>query len=482
MASAAPVQGIQEETKCPICLEYLTDPVTMDCGHNFCQGCISNYRDKWEEYGPLECPVCRHRIRKGNLRHNWQLGNIVGKIRQLELNPSKENLCETHQEKLDLFCEEDGEAVCVACWRSPQHRSHRVLVMEEAAQKYKDQIQLHLQSLMKERDEIPAVKLSEEKRLLELLEKMEDERQKIVSVFKQLRQFLEDQEQLLLAQLEKLDKAIRKSQDENATSMSKEIPRLSELIDEMEETCQQPASKFLQDIRSTLSRCEKGKFQQPVEMSSELEKRLGELSQNNSALTETLKKFKDTLPSELEKRRRESLGLHRQVNVTLDPDTAHPELIVSEDWKSARWGFTEEDLPDNPERFDILPCVLGCEGFTSGRHCWEVEVGGGRFWAVGVARESVRRKGWISRSPEGGIWAVERCGDQYQALTSPETPLPLSQAPSRIRVSLDCERGQVTFFDAENQGPIFTFPPASFTGERSLPWLQVGRSRLRLWP
>ncbi|XP_039356280.1 tripartite motif-containing protein 10-like [Mauremys reevesii] len=482
MASAAPVQGIQEETMCPICLEYLTDPETMDCGHNFCQGCISNYCDKWGEYGPLECPVCRDPIRKGSLRPNWQLGNIVEKIRQLELNPSKENLCETHQEKLNLFCEEDGEAVCVACWRSPQHRSHRVLLVEEAAQKYKDQIQLHLQSLMKERDEVPAVKLSEEKRLRELLEKMEAERQKIVSVFKQLRQFLEDQERLLLAQLEKLDKEIRKSQDENTTRVSKEIPCLSERIGEMEGMCRQPASKFLQDIRSTLSRCEKGKFQQPVEMSSELEKRLGELSQNNSALTETLKKFKDTLPSELEKRRREALGLHRRVNVTLDPDTAHPELIVSEDWKSARWGFTEEDLPDNPERFDILPCVLGCEGLTSGRHCWEVEIGGGRFWAVGVARESVRRKGWISRNPEVGIWAVERCGDQYQALTSPETCLPLSQAPTRIRVCLDCERGQVTFFDAENQGPIFTFPPAFFTGEKIRPWLQVGRSRFRLWP
>ncbi|CAM4638002.1 unnamed protein product [Lepidochelys olivacea] len=378
MASAAPVQGIQEETMCPICLEYLTDSMTMDCGHNFCQGCISTYCDKWEGYGPLECPVCRDRIQKGNLRPNWQLGNIVGKIRQLELNPSKENLCETHQEKLNLFCEEDREAVCVACWRSPQHRSHRVLLMEDAAQKYKDQIQLHLQSLMKESDEIPAVKLREEKRLLELLAKTEAERQKIVSVFTQLHQFLEDQERLPLAQLEKLDKEIRKSQDENATRVSKEIPRLSELIGEMEETCRQPASKFLQMWPITaktslgtdasflispggtrppavpqapppppppstllppprgllhaaeqllrggrerpqkhLEQCEKGKFQQPAEKSLELEKRLGELSQNNIALTETLKKFKDALPSEQEKRRRESLGSHRWVNVTL---------------------------------------------------------------------------------------------------------------------------------------------------------------------
>uniref|UniRef100_A0A8C0GYN8 B30.2/SPRY domain-containing protein n=1 Tax=Chelonoidis abingdonii TaxID=106734 RepID=A0A8C0GYN8_CHEAB len=160
-------------------------------------------------------------------------------------------------------------------------------------------------------------------------------------------------------------------------------------------------------------------------------------------------------------------------NVTLDPDTAHPELVLSEDGKSVRHGDTCQDLPDNPERFDYSECVLGCEGFTSGKHCWEVEVVGGLFWAVGVARESVRRKGEISRSPKGGIWAVERWWDQFQALTSPVTPLPLSRAPTRIRVCLDCDQGQVTFFDAGDEAPIFTFPPGSLPGERIQPWLWV---------
>ncbi|XP_029768038.1 butyrophilin subfamily 1 member A1-like [Terrapene carolina triunguis] len=182
------------------------------------------------------------------------------------------------------------------------------------------------------------------------------------------------------------------------------------------------------------------------------------------------------LHTELEWRR----SLSDSVKVTLDPDSAHPHLILSEDQKTVRWGDTKLDLPDNPERFDTYRCVLGCEGFTTGRHYWEVEVGDGEFWAVGVARESVSRKGGISRNPEGGIWALERWVDQYQALTSPETPLTLSQIPSRIRVYLDCEQGQVKFFDAGNEAPIFNFPPSSFTGERMRPWFQVVGSPFRV--
>uniref|UniRef100_A0A8C3T4P1 Butyrophilin subfamily 1 member A1 n=1 Tax=Chelydra serpentina TaxID=8475 RepID=A0A8C3T4P1_CHESE len=161
-------------------------------------------------------------------------------------------------------------------------------------------------------------------------------------------------------------------------------------------------------------------------------------------------------------------------NVTLDPDTAHPQLVLSEVRKSVRWGDTRQDLPNNPERFDSWACVLGCEGFTLGRHCWEVEVGDGGSWAVGVARESVRRKAWISLSPEGGIWGVQRrLGGQFWALTSPETPLPQSRVPSRIQVCLDCGQGQVTFIDASDEAPIFTFPPGSIPGERIRPWLWV---------
>ncbi|XP_067417482.1 E3 ubiquitin-protein ligase TRIM15-like isoform X2 [Emydura macquarii macquarii] len=346
---------------------------------------------------------------------------------------------------------------------------------------HQEKIQIHLKILREERETLLGFKLSREKRSQEYLKKTQTEREKIVSEFQQLRKFLVEQEQLLLAQLENLDKKIMMIENENLAKLSEEISCLGELISETEGKCQKPASEFLQDVRSTLSSYEKGKFQEPVEISPELENSISDFSQKNITLMETLRKIKDTLCSELKAKIEETLRSYRQVKVTLDPDTAHPNLILSEDWKTVKWGKKWHNVPEDPERFDSRACVLGCEGFTSGRHYWEVEVGDGVLWAVGVARESVRRKGWISPNPEGGIWAMGQWEEQFQALTSPESPLPLSWVPRKIRVSLDYERGQVTFFDAGNEAPIFTFPPASFTGEKICPWLWVGPgSQLRL--
>ncbi|KAM7145808.1 tripartite motif-containing protein 10-like [Macrochelys suwanniensis] len=483
MASVTPVEEIQDEIKCPICLKYLTDPVSIQCGHNFCRVCITQYCETWAEgdYGPVCCPNCRALIQKGTLRPNWQLANIVDKIKQMDLKPGKEKLCERHNKTLDLFCEEDGEAVCVVCERSPEHGAHTMILMEEAVQKYKEKIQVHLETLREEREKLLGFKVTGEGKSQKYLIQTQTERQKIVSEFQQLQQFLQKQERLLLAGLENLEKEIVKIQNDNVTKLSEKISCLSDQISDLEGKCQKSASEFLQDFRSTLSRCEKGKFLQPVEISPELEKRLIDFSQKNIAVTETLRKFKDTLCCKLETERGKLLGSFRPVNVTLDPDTAHPVLVLSDDWKSVRWGDTRQDLPDNPERFDTELCVLGCEGFTSGRHSWEVEVGDEGHWAVGVTRESVRRKGGISRNPEGGIWAVGQCGGQFKALTSVETPSPLMWVPKRIQVFLDYEQGQVTFFDVDKEAPIFTFPPASFTGERICPWLWVWGSQLRIF-
>ncbi|XP_074927726.1 zinc finger protein RFP-like [Chelonoidis abingdonii] len=475
MAAANPAKTLQDEVTCPICLEYFKDPVSLDCDHNFCRACITQF---WEGFTTeISCPQCREIFPQRNLRLNRQLRNVVEAVRELRLcsgrEPETEGLCEKHKEPLKLFCKEDEILICLVCDRSKEHRDHTVIPAEEAAEEFKEMIQAHLKMLMEEREKLLGFKVSREKRSQEYLKQTQTERQKIVSEFQQLWQFLEEQERLLLAQLEKLDKEIVKIQNENVSKVSEEISRLNNLISEMEGKCQKPETELLQDVRSTLSRFVKGKFQQSEEIYPTLELRLCDFSQKTVALMETLRKFKDTLPSALETKGGGSLGTFRQANVTLDPDTAHPNLVLSKHGKSVKRGHTRQQLLNTPERFDTEPCVLGCEGFTLGRHCWEVEVVDGRHWAVGVARESMGRKGGIRRSPEGGIWAVGWWGGQFWALTSPVNPLPLSRAPSRIRVCLDCDRGQVTFIDAGDEAPIFTFPPGSVPGERIRPWFGV---------
>ncbi|NXY51036.1 BT1A1 protein, partial [Ceuthmochares aereus] len=157
-------------------------------------------------------------------------------------------------------------------------------------------------------------------------------------------------------------------------------------------------------------------------------------------------------------------------NITLDPDTAQPRLIISEDRRSVMQGNTKQNRFKSPEQFDPWTWVLGCEGFDSGRQCWEVEVVYGACWAMGVALESVTRQGLVDMSPEGGIWAVGRYREKFLALTSPSpTPVLHSTVPRRVRICLDCAGRQVMFVDADSEVAIFTFPQAMFGRERIHP-------------
>nr|ALP32485.1 BTN3 [Nipponia nippon] len=171
--------------------------------------------------------------------------------------------------------------------------------------------------------------------------------------------------------------------------------------------------------------------------------------------------------------------------VTLDPDTAHSDLVLSNDLRRVTRESTWLNLPDILKRFDYWCCVLGREGFKEGRHCWEVEVegkvGGDSRWAVGVARQSVRRKWWMFRSPKDAIWAVRHLKGQFEALTIPRTALSLFLVPRRILVCLDCTQGLVTFINAESGVEIFTFPPALFNGEIIRPWFWVGTKKTQLY-
>ncbi|KAG2462875.1 TRI39 ligase, partial [Polypterus senegalus] len=167
------------------------------------------------------------------------------------------------------------------------------------------------------------------------------------------------------------------------------------------------------------------------------------------------------------------VSLTVEADVTFDPETAHPRLIVSEDGKEVRDTSTRQRVMDNPKRFDCYVLVLAREGFTSGRHYWEVEVGGKTEWTLGVARESVNRKGRIILTPDDGCWTVWLMNEnEYIAVTDHSLPLPLRVKPQTVGVFLDYDEGQVSFYNAQSRSHLYTFTD-SFT-EPLYPYFSPG--------
>ncbi|KAL8213208.1 UNVERIFIED_CONTAM: hypothetical protein K2H54_061290 [Gekko kuhli] len=384
MAGEGPVNELWEEASCSICLDFFKDPVTIaECGHNFCRACLTR---GWGEPGAAEasCPQCRGTVQLQSLKPNHKLANFVEiakKFRPLERKGAegkgglceksreplkffckedeapvctvcglsqehndhevafqenrvavvasrKGGVCQKHQEPLKLFCKDDEALICVVCDRSKEHTDHKALPLEEASQEYKDQFCSRLEILKKEREGILACKEDVEKKSQDLLKQTAGEKQKILAKFRQLHTLLKEQETLLLAQMEETEKEIARKRDEHLARLSEELSSLESLIQEMEEKNQQLASDLLQDVRSTLQRYEqKEKFENPVTFPLALKWRIWDFWDIDLLLEGVMKQLKDTLDSGLDLQK-------AAANVTLDPDTAFSQLILSEDQKS----------------------------------------------------------------------------------------------------------------------------------------------------
>lgn len=166
--------------------------------------------------------------------------------------------------------------------------------------------------------------------------------------------------------------------------------------------------------------------------------------------------------------------------VTLNPNTAHPRLIVSEDLISVRYTNEMQDVPSNPERYDCWVNVLGSEGLNSGIHYWAIEVGNSRFWDVGVVTESAKRKGVIT--DWSGVWYFLCRDDVYTIVSSlqPRYSVNVNHRPRRVTVKLDWDGGKVSFYDLDNATHLHTFN-ATFT-ERVFPYFgtQCTRAPLKM--
>ncbi|XP_048186625.1 tripartite motif-containing protein 75-like [Perognathus longimembris pacificus] len=457
MAVTAVLAKFQAESKCPVCLEDLKDPVTIECGHNFCRACIQQSWENLQEMFP--CPVCRHQNEEGHHRSNHQLGRMIKIAQQLQVGSSKrkrpeeDSQCEKHSQAFTFFCEKDLELLCPLCMGGPGHNRHTVRPIAKAASTHREKLLSYIQPLKKQLEQARKLVQTQSKKHLELKEILENQRKQFTSECEHLMRYLEQEQKAALCRLEEEEKEIEQKLQENIEAFTLYGSRLRSLLHQGEEQMRLPEVEFLQEVKH-FHRNFDPEFSPPV-FSSQLKPHVYLFPPQYSALQKLIRKFK--------------------VDILLDPETAHPNLVVSQDKKCVTFSEKKQQVPNSPRRFKANTVVLGALEIGSGRHFWEVQVGDKAKWGIGVCKASLSPKAKWTSNPEG-YWRMLLLDGGYQAPGAVPKPR-LDVMARRIGIFLDYELGELSFYNMPEKSHICTFwetftkplKPCFYMGPKSEP-------------
>ncbi|XP_039664989.1 E3 ubiquitin-protein ligase TRIM21-like [Perca fluviatilis] len=517
--SAASCLLTEDQFLCSICLDVFTDPVTIPCGHNFCKTCITKH---WNINVHYQCPNCKRLFNtRPELQVNTFISEMAAQFRQsAQQKPSRsssseqqvskpgevscdvctgtklkalksclvclgsycethlephltmsglkrhqlidpvENLegsvCTKHDKPLELFCKNDQMCVCMLCTCS-DHKTHDVVPLKEEYEGKKAKLgktEAKIQQMIQKRRR----KIQEIRRSVELSEEDADrEIAEGVQVFTALKESVERSQAELIDTIKEKQRKTEKQAEGFIKELEQEISELKKRSTELEQLSQsEDHLHFLQSFVS-LNAAPPTKDWTQVRIRPPHE---GTVVRAVNQLEETLRKQMKKLLAEAKLKMVQQFA----VDVTLDPDTAHPNLTLSDDGKQVKHDDVEKNLPNNAERFDTCNFVLSKQSFSSGRFYYEVQVKGKTYWNLGVARESINRKGYSPPNPQNGYWTMWlKNENKYEALACNAVSLSLKTRPEKVGVFVDYEEGLVSFYDVDAAALIYSFTGCCFT-------------------
>ncbi|XP_076023465.1 E3 ubiquitin-protein ligase TRIM39-like [Genypterus blacodes] len=526
--SAASCLRSEDQFLCSICLEVFTDPVSTPCGHNFCKSCITQH---WDSDVLCVCPLCNKRFcTRPEMKVNTFISQMADEFRQstqkeasrrseepaakpgevqcdfctgtklkaiksclkceasycethLEphltaallrshqlINPVdnlEDRMCKKHKKPLELFCRTDQTCLCLIC-PVLDHKNHEFVPLEEGYEGKKSELEKMVAELQ-QKIQLTLLKIQEMKQSAKLCREAADrETADGDQVFTALKQLVAKMQADFRKTMEEKQRSTEKQTEDLIKELQQELSGQRERTADVEKLLLSEDHLHLLQSFSSISSAPPTKDWTQVRVHQRSHE--GSVVKAVAQLEETISKEVKKLQEKVELRRIQQFA----VDVTLDPDTAHPELILSDDEKQVHCGDVWKNLPDNPQRFNQFVYVLAKQSFSSGRFYFEVQVKGKTEWDLGVTRETSERKGLITVSPQRGYWTVVlRNEDEYKACYDPPVPLSLESKPEKVGVFVDYEEGLVSFYDVDAAALIFSFTGCSFT-HKLLPFFNSG--------
>ncbi|KAG9465254.1 hypothetical protein GDO78_018602 [Eleutherodactylus coqui] len=486
MASA----DLRDELNCSICLSLYTDPVSLRCGHNFCRSCIVSALDAQEAAGVYSCPDCREESpQRPAMEKNRKLANIVERFLssqpdmesrifctycikspvlavnsclQCETSMCQEHLgahnkavdhsiieptvsfegrkCSTHHEVLKYYCPVDGACICVSCWVAGDHKGHDVQLLDVACEKEKEKMRPVIEKLKSEREEAG--------RRVQNLKDHETEQRKtsaalterVSGLFTDLREKLDGLEKRVQDEITRQQDHVSLSVSDLVRQVELHKEELTKKISQLEGLCNiSDPLIFLQEDCGDISgrSCDViGEVRDAQCLDEDVVSLL---------LHRGLLHFADSL---IDMKIKRQFSVMEKSDILLDIDTAHNNIIISEDLRSASYTATSQNRPAGPKRFTSRQ-VFSSRSFSSGRHYWEVDVSQAEKWLIGVAGESLERKVDGNKSFIGynkKSWALT-VNDVLEAYHNNVYKELVSASPVQaVGIYLDYEAGRLSFY------------------------------------
>ncbi|KAM5152286.1 E3 ubiquitin-protein ligase TRIM39-like [Mantella aurantiaca] len=491
MASAA----LGDELSCSICLNLYTEPVSLRCGHNFCRDCIGTALDTQDGSGVYSCPECREEYaERPTPEKNRKLCNIVENFRSTQQKEEKSEVfctycvdspvgavktclqCETsmcdkhltahnktvdhllvepissfsgkkcsiHKKLLEYYCSEDTACLCVSCCLVGKHKGHEVELLEDTLEKKKENLRRVLETLTTKRETTGQKIQSLQDQKGKVQTKEEDEKKRVSALFEDLRRQLEVQEQKVLSEISRQVEEISLSVSDLIRQLEIQKDDLSRKICHIKKLCHMTDPiTVLRDHKSDTDKVLQD--QEPdtgdgnVEESSVHD--LDEFMISLVLHTSISDFFCNT---EL----KTNFYTQDSRDLLLNKKTAHNNVVLSNDLRTATDSETQNTRPELPERFTKYGQVMSLESFSHGRHYWEVEVSDCGDWDVAVCYPSIDRKeGKSGIGLNNKSWSLNINDNKYAFIhDSQEQMLKLESPVKRLGVYLDYEKGRLSFY------------------------------------